>query len=422
MKGQQQNGENRIDRTMKIKGNVSFRGTAIIEGIIEGNITGETIIVTETATVLGDLVMENVDCRGKVTGTITTESLLIGPHAQIKGTLESTFLEVKPGAQLDCEINSGKLRPKKKEVDGDISLPLQGAEKISNKSEPDIKTKRAETVVTKGGRLEEPPVKKPSLHLSTSIDREGKNGFFTYGDRGKVTQSIIGVIRSSKELIKVVGDLGSGKSTVCQKVCEELSGSFKVVRLEKVVGSTREIYLRIAEKLSVAVDENLSQNDILKRLKEDLEARKQASERVLLILDNSHEMYPATLEGVIRNLSHSYSTVNNKLQIALFGDELLNKHLDPKAINYFVEHPECAFELRPLSQAETSAYIRFKLDEIQRCMNSDQPVDFPNDSMTRVYSLSQGLIGKINRIVEQAIELAGKKKHSKVATKFVKNI
>jgi len=422
MTGQYQKAENRIDRTMNIDGDISFRGTAIVEGGIKGNVTGEMIVVTETGEIIGDLTVEKVVCRGRIAGAITARSVSFGNVAQVTGQLDISVLEVESGAVIDCRIKNGSRQPVKKKMKPSVVRTDDVVKKVQQKEvkkvEDDVEKKVQEKVKQSADTvLQTPPVNPP-----VSMATVAMSGFFPEGERENISQSIIEAIKSSKEMVKVVGDLGSGKTTICQKVCDGLSGSFKIVRLENVVGSIKEIFQRIAEALNVRIDENSSQTDILEKLKKTLEAENQLSGSVALVLDNSHEMYPATLEGVIKNLSRAYSTNGKIMQIVLFGDEHLDRHLDPKAVDYFKGHPECAFELRPLSKEETRKYIDFKLGEIQRCMNSNQRVNFPDDSAARVYTFSQGVIGKIERIVEEAIELAGKKKSDKIAPKFVKNI
>lgn len=422
MKKQYQDIENRIDRTMKIVGDISFRGTIIVDGGITGNITGETIIVTETGEIIGDLVMEKVVCSGRITGTITAQRLSVGNAAQIKGKLTCGTLEIESGARINCEVMSNGHQPGKKKVDQFVARTADGIQEVKKRDIKQVEDTMEDEVCGEEKPATEEVAQSLPINPPVLMEQIEMSGFFPDGEREKITGSIIEAIKSSKEMVKIVGDLGSGKTTICQRVCDGLSGSFKVIRLDNVIGSSKELFSRIAEALNIQIDEDSSQMDILEKLKGNLAEKKQTSVSVVLVLDNSHEIYPATLEGVIKNLSYAYSSHGGMLQIVLFGDEHLDKHLAPKAIGYFNDHPECALELRPLFKDETRNYIGFKLGMMQRCMNSDQPVDFPDDSAAKVHTFSQGSIGKINRIVEEALELAGKKKSDKIVPKFVKNI
>jgi MSHA biogenesis protein MshM len=407
---QDQDAENRISRTMHIVGDISFKETTIVEGNITGNVTGETMIVTETGEIIGDLNIEKIICNGRIVGSITAQRLTVGSTAQIKGKLVYTTLEVVSGARIDCEVMSSDHLPEKKKVDELLTQNVDGLQKVKEKLVKQVEDTR-ESEVGDEAVASTPPINPPVL-----MEQIGIKEFFPEGDREKIAQSIIEAIKSSKEMVKIIGDLGSGKTSICQKVCDELSGSFKVIQLDNVVGSMKELFLRLAEALNIQIAEDLNQVDILEKLK------KQISGSVVLILDNSHEIYPATLEGVIKNLSYIYSANEDTLQIVLFGDSHLENHLDPKAVDYFKSHPECAFELRPLLKDETHKYIDFKLSMIKSYVNSAQPIEFRSDSVAKVYTVSQGVIGKIDMIVEKALELAEKKKSHKIVPKFIKSI
>jgi len=245
--------------------------------------------------------------------------------------------------------------------------------------------------------------------------------FFPEGERRGIVTSIVDLVQSSNHrMVKVTGDMGSGKTTIYNKIGDELKAGCEVVCLDDVVGSIKELFGRIAERLGIEVEEDSSQTDILEKLKSHMAGN--GKKRVILALDNSHEMYPATLEGVIKKLGSIFTDENNRLRILLFGEEYLDRHLDPKTSTFFTEHPECSYTLRPLSQSETRRYIDFRLEMIRRCTNSEKPIDFPEESVDKVYLLSQGVIGKIDRIVERAVEAAGKKKSNTVVAKFIANI
>ncbi len=459
-----------IDRTMNITGDITFKGSALVEGRIKGNVTGRKIFLTETGTIDGHLVMEEVVCHGRITGSITSKSLKIASRAQVKGQIDYTVLEVGSSAVMECDIkhSNSNLHYQKNEVDDSIFLVEEDTEKsnidhtvedteedveedtvediiedteediieeVKEDVEEDIEEEmikeiavdeitvqaKQEEVFEQVTEVEEKVVESPTISAPVPIETLQLSGFFTEGARKQIILSIIEAMETSKGMIKVVGDLGSGKTTICQKLCDLLSRNFKVVKPDNVVGSTKDLFVQITKALDVEVDDISSQNDIVEKLKEHFTNNLQAKP-VVLVLDNCHEMYPATLEGVIKKLGRSITTNEELMQLVLFGDGFLDKQLDPKAADHFFQNPECAFTLEPLSKDETNTYVEFKLGEIQKCMNSDLPFDFPDESVDKVYTLSHGVIGKIDRIVELSIELAGTKKKSKVVPKFVKNI
>ncbi len=421
MKKQDQHVENRIDRTMHIVGDISFKGTAVIEGCMQGNISGETLIVTETGEIIGDLTMEKVVCSGKITGTITAQWLTVENAAQIQGKLLCETLEIESGAQVDCEVRSSSQHPIPQMIQPPAQ-PEDTAEEINAEGVPQVVESAADKVSAPEQAAAEKDLQDMPIPSSVLMEEREQDEFFQEGGRETILRSIVEALNSWQEMIKVVGEAGSGKTTFCKKICDELSDSFEVVRLDNAVGSTRDVLLQIIVALDVQIEEECSQADILEELKKILRPKQKTAKPVLLIIDNSHEMYPATLEGIMKNFCYRDVNKEERMQLVLFGNETLNKHLVPRSISYFQEYPECALELRPLSNDETTLYIDFKMAGIQRHTNREKPIDFPASSAAKVYTFSKGVIGKIDRIVEEAVALACNKKSDTIALKFVKNI
>lgn len=461
MTKQYQEAGNRIDRLMTIDGDVLFTGITLVEGTINGNVSGERIIVAETGVLVGDLTVKEVFCHGRITGTIIADSISVGHSASVKAQLEVTTIEIESGAELDCQIERGKKEGEKKKAATSV---LKKVTRTVTKNKKPVAVKKTKATEKKD---EKPPVAKKTKVVDTKEEKpvvakavesaeikeekrqkqpenKGKQKqkqdqkqatvagpvsmeslestiFFPEGERRGIVRSIVELVQSSNHrMVKVIGDMGSGKTTVCDKIVGELMASCEVVCLDDVIGSIRELFGRIAEKLGIEVEDNSSQTDILEKLKKHMAGN--GKKRVVLALDNSHEMYPATLEGVIKKLGSIFTDETNRLRILLFGEEYLDRHLDPKTTTFFSEHPECSYTLRPLSQGETRRYIDFRLEMIRKCTNSEKPIDFPDESADKVYLFSQGIIGKTDRIVERAIEAAGKKKSNTVVAKFIVNI
>jgi len=95
-----------IDTTMKINGEISFKGKARIDGNIDGNIDGEHLILSETGVVNGDITASSFICQGKVEGNIRSELVTAKKTCTINGKLESGSLTVEPGATITGEIKT----------------------------------------------------------------------------------------------------------------------------------------------------------------------------------------------------------------------------------------------------------------------------------------------------------------------------
>ena len=97
-----------IDESMKIVGEVSFQGKTRIDGIIEGNINGEHVILSETGKITGNVQASSFNCFGTIKGDVKASMITARKDCYIQGKLEAGSLIVEPGAALDGEIKTAR--------------------------------------------------------------------------------------------------------------------------------------------------------------------------------------------------------------------------------------------------------------------------------------------------------------------------
>ncbi len=105
-----------ISKEMHIVGEITFKGKAKLDGNLEGNLTGEYLILSETGYIQGDLRLDSLICYGKVIGNIHAKTVTIHSTAIIEGKLTAASLTVEPGALLSGEISAAYKEEKKAPV------------------------------------------------------------------------------------------------------------------------------------------------------------------------------------------------------------------------------------------------------------------------------------------------------------------
>jgi cytoskeletal protein CcmA (bactofilin family) len=95
-----------IDKSMTITGTVSFAGKARIDGLINGDVEGEHLILSETGKILGNVKAATFNCHGTLDGDIQANNVIARKSCSIHGKLEATSLTVEPGAAIDGEIKA----------------------------------------------------------------------------------------------------------------------------------------------------------------------------------------------------------------------------------------------------------------------------------------------------------------------------
>ncbi len=95
-----------IDKSMTINGEISFQGKTRIDGVVNGNINGEHLVLSGTGKVIGDIVASSFNCFGILEGNVKASIITARKDCTIHGRLEAGSLTVEPGACLDGEIKA----------------------------------------------------------------------------------------------------------------------------------------------------------------------------------------------------------------------------------------------------------------------------------------------------------------------------
>ena len=95
-----------IDGTMTLTGEISFKGKTRIDGIINGNIQGEHLILSKAGKINGDITVSSFICQGAFTGNLETKILTAKKGCSIHGKIIAGSLTVEPGASLEGEIKA----------------------------------------------------------------------------------------------------------------------------------------------------------------------------------------------------------------------------------------------------------------------------------------------------------------------------
>ena len=89
-----------IDACLNIDGNLTTEGEVQVDGRINGNIRCAHLTVGREATIIGDIVAEEVVVRGKVTGIIRGNRVILQEGAQVESEIFQSKLTIEEGANF----------------------------------------------------------------------------------------------------------------------------------------------------------------------------------------------------------------------------------------------------------------------------------------------------------------------------------
>ena len=162
-------------------------------------------------------------------------------------------------------------------------------------------------------------------------------------------------LKSSVDIVKVVGEVGSGKTMLCRVLLERLPQYVEAIYLANPSLSRDELLYAIADGLGLNL-EGQRVNVIMQTL-QNLLARKSAEgKRVIVLVDEAHAMPLDTLEEL--RLLYNLQVGNAKLlQIVLFGQPELNEKLDQPNMRQLKDRIVHHFNVAPLSIQAIESYL-----------------------------------------------------------------
>ena len=222
--------------------------------------------------------------------------------------------------------------------------------------------------------------------------------FFPGGNRGAVLEALIYAITSGEGIVKVVGEVGSGKTMLCRMLEVELPENVEVVYLANPSLSPDNILHAIAFELKISVDEGEDRLKVMHELQEYLVKKHAENCQVVVFVEEAQSMPIATLEE-IRLLSNLETKQNKLLQIVLFGQPELDQKLSKKEIRQLKERITYSFYLNPFKLGEIREYLNARL----RACGYRSTELFSTSAIREITRFSKGLLRRINILADKSM-------------------
>ncbi len=221
--------------------------------------------------------------------------------------------------------------------------------------------------------------------------------FFDGADRGATLDALLYAILHDEGIVKVSGEVGSGKTMLCRVLMERLPEHVEIVYLANPSLARDEILHAISDDLKT--DFSKSRITVaLRELEEHLIGLYANGRRVVILIDEAHAMPEDTLEQV-RLLSNLESNRHKLLQIVLFGQTELDSVLDKISMRQLKDRITHSFRMRPLSELEVGKYISFRM----RAAGYRGPDVFTSRAVSMIAKAASGLTRRVNILADKSL-------------------
>lgn len=222
--------------------------------------------------------------------------------------------------------------------------------------------------------------------------------FFAGANRGATLEALLYAITHDEGIVKISGEVGSGKTMLCRVLMERLPQSVVVIYLANPSLSRDDILYALADELGIEVAEQSRTATVMRALQEHLVGLYSEGKQVVVLIDEAHAMPMETLEE-IRLLSNLESNRHKLLQLVLFGQPELNETLARSDMRQLRERITHNFNLEPLVREDIDQYLDFRM----RAAGYRGPNVFAPAAVKLIAKASAGLTRRINILADKAL-------------------
>jgi MSHA biogenesis protein MshM len=226
--------------------------------------------------------------------------------------------------------------------------------------------------------------------------------FFAHTCHQEALNTLLVAVRSGEGFIKVVGEVGTGKTLLCRKFLDALDrDNFVTAYLPNPYLAPNTLLLAVADELGLVYPGHANQHQVLKVLTKFLIDSYAERRRVVLCLDEAQAMPIETLE-MMRLLTNLETERRKLLQVVLFGQPELDDKLDNPSIRQLKQRIGFSCRLRPLEAKDVDIYLAHRLS----VAGYRGPRVFSEGATKRLIKASRGVPRLINILAHKSLMAA----------------
>ena len=238
--------------------------------------------------------------------------------------------------------------------------------------------------------------------------------FFSDNSHKNALDTLSFALRSSEGFVKIVGEVGTGKTLICRKLLSSLGQGFNVVYIPNPYLSPEELRGFLAEELGADIAEELPAHKQLMEIYRALVHLARDKKQVVLVVDEAQAMPRETLES-LRLLTNLETEKRKLLQVVLLGQPELDSLLAREDLRQLRQRIVFSERLKPFSADRVAAYVRHRLAKA----GANRADLFTPAALYLLYLGSGGTPRLINLMAHKSMLCAYGLGHYQVTTKHV---
>lgn len=238
--------------------------------------------------------------------------------------------------------------------------------------------------------------------------------FYNRQSHNRALNTLVFALEQGEGFIKVVGEVGTGKTLLCRKLLKTLGDKFCAAYIPNPYLTPQELKILLAEEIGAAVAPEMPAHQLLSAINARLIELAGQGKQMVMVIDEAQAMPRQTLEA-LRLLSNLETEKRKLLQVVLFGqpelDDLLSRP-DFRQLRQRIVYQEY---LQPYSASGLEHYLQFRL----AAAGYQQGNLFSPAARKLLYVASRGTPRLINVLAHKAMVSAWGRGDSRVTSYHV---
>ncbi len=206
-------------------------------------------------------------------------------------------------------------------------------------------------------------------------------------------------ITSDGCLILLTGDVGTGKTTVCRSLLEQLPQNTETAMIVNPKLSVRELLETICEELDIPFSRNsTSRKTYIDGINNHLLKSHAEGKTTVLIIDEAQNLNMEVLEQ-LRLLTNLETDTAKLLKIVLIGQPELQEKLKDPRVSQIDQRITSRYHLAPLQKTDVAGFIQHRLI----IAGGGRMQFFTEKALDQAYRLSRGIPRLINILCDRAL-------------------
>jgi len=221
--------------------------------------------------------------------------------------------------------------------------------------------------------------------------------YFPWDEHKAILASVQFALQRGDGLLKVVGEVGTGKTMLCRLLLQEIVRTDNCAYLNAPIEDLKLLPMVVCREFGIVPADP---NDPYTALTEFLLRQHAEGRHNILVVDEAQALGRSGLE-IVRLLSNLETETKKLLQIVMFGQVELNKLLQHHSLRQVAQRINFSFETKPLTRELAIRYIEHRVDR-----SSIEQVHhdlFDRSALNLIASASRGIPRVINLLADKAL-------------------